>query len=88
MDYCHECRRHLNGALACAGCGRPAEELRHDDPGPPSADAVFELARDEEPPRPASRRAQPPDGRAPGRAGSRRAARAADGRRARRRRGR
>ncbi|MFF1482572.1 hypothetical protein ACFVYD_34340 [Streptomyces sp. NPDC058301] len=28
MDYCHACRRHLNGALACAGCGTPAEELR------------------------------------------------------------
>ncbi|MEU1098666.1 hypothetical protein ABZ389_36330, partial [Streptomyces sp. NPDC005877] len=28
MDYCHVCRRHLNGALACAGCGTPAEELR------------------------------------------------------------
>ncbi|WP_147267278.1 hypothetical protein [Streptomyces sp. SDr-06] len=27
MDYCHSCRRHLNGALACAGCGTPAEEL-------------------------------------------------------------
>ena len=25
MDYCHPCRRHLNGALACAGCGTPAE---------------------------------------------------------------
>ncbi|MCX5382651.1 hypothetical protein [Streptomyces sp. NBC_00083] len=27
MDYCHACRRHLNGALACAGCGTPAQEL-------------------------------------------------------------
>ncbi|WP_438294028.1 SCO2400 family protein [Streptomyces sp. HUAS TT7] len=27
MDYCHSCRRHLNGALACAGCGTPAEAL-------------------------------------------------------------
>ncbi|WP_406395618.1 hypothetical protein [Streptomyces sp. NBC_00887] len=25
MDYCHPCRRHLNGALACAGCGTPAD---------------------------------------------------------------
>ncbi|MFC7884153.1 hypothetical protein ACFUVV_20075 [Streptomyces sp. NPDC057376] len=24
MDYCHPCRRHLNGALACPGCGVPA----------------------------------------------------------------
>ncbi|MGW4288117.1 SCO2400 family protein [Streptomyces sp. NPDC004673] len=23
MDYCHPCRRHLNGALACPGCGAP-----------------------------------------------------------------
>lgn len=28
MDYCDQCRRHLNGALTCAGCGRSAEELR------------------------------------------------------------
>ncbi|MER7187703.1 hypothetical protein ABT404_51015, partial [Streptomyces hyaluromycini] len=28
MDYCHPCRRHLNGALACAGCGTPIETLR------------------------------------------------------------
>jgi hypothetical protein len=27
MDYCHPCRRHLNGALACPGCGTPVEEL-------------------------------------------------------------
>ncbi|MEU5398934.1 hypothetical protein ABZ348_06485 [Streptomyces sp. NPDC005963] len=33
MDYCHPCRRHLNGALACAGCGTPAPELI----GPPAA---------------------------------------------------
>lgn len=24
MDYCAPCRRHLNGALICAGCGAPA----------------------------------------------------------------
>src|SRR4051812_21111122 len=28
MDYCHPCRRHLNGALACPGCGTSVEELR------------------------------------------------------------
>jgi hypothetical protein len=27
MDYCHPCQRPLNGALACAGCGTPAEAL-------------------------------------------------------------
>ncbi|MFD7609508.1 hypothetical protein [Streptomyces sp. NPDC059828] len=32
MDYCYQCRRHLNGALACAGCGTPAEELRYHNP--------------------------------------------------------
>ncbi|MFF9910552.1 hypothetical protein [Streptomyces sp. NPDC013457] len=32
MDYCHQCRRHLNGALACAGCGTPVEELRYETP--------------------------------------------------------
>src|SRR5690348_13511742 len=24
MDYCDPCQRHLNGALACPGCGTPA----------------------------------------------------------------
>ncbi|MET8948633.1 hypothetical protein ABZX30_35215 [Streptomyces sp. NPDC004542] len=28
MDYCHPCRRHLNGALACPGCGSPAGPIR------------------------------------------------------------
>ncbi|MFF2506970.1 hypothetical protein ACFVTY_26885 [Streptomyces sp. NPDC058067] len=28
MDYCHPCRRHLNGALACPGCGTPADACR------------------------------------------------------------
>ncbi|MGW0816071.1 SCO2400 family protein [Streptomyces viridiviolaceus] len=28
MDYCHPCRRHLNGALACPGCGAPAGQIR------------------------------------------------------------
>ncbi|WP_428849386.1 SCO2400 family protein [Streptomyces lycopersici] len=27
MDYCSPCRRHLNGAVSCPGCGRPVEEL-------------------------------------------------------------
>lgn len=29
MDYCPPCRRHLNGALACPGCGTPAGFLPH-----------------------------------------------------------
>ncbi|MGW2515279.1 SCO2400 family protein [Streptomyces scopuliridis] len=37
MDYCPQCRRHLNGALICAGCGTPAEELRQHHPVHPGA---------------------------------------------------
>ncbi|MET7649996.1 hypothetical protein [Streptomyces sp. NPDC005486] len=42
MDYCHPCRRHLNGALACPGCGAPAPQLRAYppaayEPEPPAA---------------------------------------------------
>ncbi|MDV9192723.1 hypothetical protein R6L23_31705, partial [Streptomyces sp. SR27] len=36
MDYCNACRRHLNGALACAGCGTPVEELRYETPHIPA----------------------------------------------------
>ncbi|WP_420706089.1 SCO2400 family protein [Streptomyces sp. NRRL S-455] len=32
MDYCDPCRRHLNGALACPGCGTSAESLRWREP--------------------------------------------------------
>ncbi|MEV6193282.1 hypothetical protein AB0M19_12880 [Streptomyces sp. NPDC051920] len=44
MDYCHVCRRHLNGALACPGCGTPVDELGADAEGagarpPTGADA-------------------------------------------------
>ncbi|MEU6661152.1 hypothetical protein [Streptomyces sp. NPDC046821] len=28
MDYCHPCRRHLNGAVTCPGCGTPADVCR------------------------------------------------------------
>ncbi|MER6469465.1 SCO2400 family protein [Streptomyces collinus] len=27
MDFCHPCQRHLNGALACPGCGAPAQSV-------------------------------------------------------------
>ncbi|MCG0287692.1 hypothetical protein [Streptomyces sp. PSAA01] len=27
MDYCSPCRRHLNGAVSCPGCGTPAGDL-------------------------------------------------------------
>lgn len=40
MDYCIACRRHLNGALACAGCGTPAEYLIPAGPPRPAASAA------------------------------------------------
>lgn len=27
MNYCYACRRHLNGAFSCPGCGTPADRL-------------------------------------------------------------
>ncbi|WNI24925.1 hypothetical protein [Streptomyces sp. ITFR-16] len=56
MAFCQPCQRHLNGALACAGCGTPAEAL-----SPYAAPAPFGHepdARDEKaaPPAPAGRR--------------------------------
>ncbi|MGX4690787.1 SCO2400 family protein [Streptomyces sp. JNUCC 63] len=33
MDYCSSCRRHLNGALVCPGCGAYAPDI-----APPAAD--------------------------------------------------
>ncbi|KIF00403.1 hypothetical protein PL81_41420, partial [Streptomyces sp. RSD-27] len=37
MNYfCPACQRHLNGALACAGCGTPAEYLAAPAPGAPA----------------------------------------------------
>lgn len=27
MDYCSSCRRHLNGALMCPGCGAYAPDI-------------------------------------------------------------
>ncbi|MFJ8075082.1 hypothetical protein ACIQ7Q_14410 [Streptomyces sp. NPDC096176] len=80
MDYCHPCGRHLNGALACAGCGTPVEELRHHSPSAPEPDHVYELDVEPEPadrPGPRrSRRQAAPQRRKPA------------GRRARKRRGR
>ncbi|MFB7651661.1 MULTISPECIES: hypothetical protein [unclassified Streptomyces] len=46
MDYCHPCRRHLNGALACPGCGTPFEQLGSAEPPLTATGAVT-------PPRPA-----------------------------------
>ncbi|MGI5399282.1 SCO2400 family protein [Streptomyces sp. CA-135486] len=65
MDYCHQCRRHLNGALACAGCGTPVEELRHLSPSAPAADHVYELDEVSEPVGHRRSRRQPPSRRKP-----------------------
>ncbi|WP_329228500.1 hypothetical protein OG488_11695 [Streptomyces sp. NBC_01460] len=76
MDYCHPCQRHLNGALACAGCGTPADAL--------APYAVTDLsARDAEP----AREARDASGTSGHRRRSREAARRR-GRRTHRRRGR
>jgi hypothetical protein len=32
MDYCSSCRRHLNGALVCPGCGAYAPDIAPDRP--------------------------------------------------------
>ncbi|MFD6322951.1 hypothetical protein ACFWOL_08760 [Streptomyces sp. NPDC058442] len=48
MDYCHPCRRHLNGALACPGCGTPVETLR----AHPEASAAPQAAYEEDVPEP------------------------------------
>lgn len=37
MDYCAACRRHINGALSCPGCGTPAHQLGEKGSGDVSA---------------------------------------------------
>ncbi|MEV7995759.1 hypothetical protein AB0O67_28825 [Streptomyces sp. NPDC086077] len=53
MDYCSSCRRHLNGALVCPGCGAYAPDIApaprgHDEPEsayvPPAPEAGPEAA--------------------------------------------
>lgn len=70
MDYCHPCRRHLNGALACPGCGAPAQQLRAYPPAAyepePEPYALEPYTQEPEPyPRDASAHESPgdPDGR-------------------------
>ncbi|CAM5713505.1 Zinc ribbon domain-containing protein OS=Streptomyces fumanus OX=67302 GN=GCM10018772_02010 PE=4 SV=1 [Streptomyces fumanus] len=53
MDYCHPCRRHLNGALTCPGCGTPVDRPSAGETEPPPG-----------PPREASATAIGPRGRA------------------------
>ncbi|MFE6359551.1 hypothetical protein ACFVP3_06025 [Streptomyces sp. NPDC057806] len=75
MDYCHPCRRHLNGALACPGCGAPARQLPaypgEEDPRPAAYDPYQEAEHAPEP--------VAVDAGAGGRAAARRTARGARG---------
>ncbi|MFF8844021.1 hypothetical protein ACF08N_15070 [Streptomyces sp. NPDC015127] len=80
MDYCHPCGRHLNGALACAGCGTPVEELRRYSTSAPEPGHVYELDVEPEP--------APPGPRAARRQAQSRRKAAPAGRRGRKRRGR
>jgi hypothetical protein len=73
MDYCHPCRRYLNGALACPGCGAPTREPRSHE-GDPGDGSRPDGGTVQEPPRvgggdsagPRSRRRAARDGPAPG----------------------
>ncbi len=40
MDYCSSCRRHLNGALACPGCGAYAPDIAPSAIGGPTVSAA------------------------------------------------
>ncbi|GAB2926675.1 SCO2400 family protein [Streptomyces heilongjiangensis] len=40
MDYCSSCRRHLNGALVCPGCGAYAPDIAPSAPGTTVSTAV------------------------------------------------
>ncbi|MFF7265651.1 hypothetical protein ACFZCL_35965 [Streptomyces sp. NPDC008159] len=40
MDYCSSCRRHLNGALVCPGCGAYAPDIAPSAPGTTTSMAV------------------------------------------------
>ncbi|MGW0615638.1 SCO2400 family protein [Streptomyces sp. NPDC002788] len=50
MDYCSSCRRHLNGALVCPGCGAYAPDIAPSaadgraGPAPATAPAAWEAA--------------------------------------------
>jgi hypothetical protein len=40
MDYCSSCRRHLNGALVCPGCGAYAPDIAPSAVGGPAVSAL------------------------------------------------
>ncbi|WP_419796416.1 SCO2400 family protein [Streptomyces fuscus] len=81
MDYCHPCRRHLNGALACPGCGAPVEELRvYASEEAPRTDSYERYEETASAPEPAARETAEEAVRPGGRAATRRAARGRRGR--------
>ncbi|MBC2901493.1 SCO2400 family protein [Streptomyces cupreus] len=81
MDYCHPCRRHLNGALACPGCGAPVEDLRTYASEEASRTAPYEAYDEaEREPEPVEVGAAAEAARPGGRAASRRAAQGRRGR--------
>ncbi|WP_406381219.1 hypothetical protein [Streptomyces sp. NBC_01618] len=93
MDYCHPCQRHLNGALACAGCGTPAEALSHYATPAFTGHEPDAEREPSAPPRPGGRRrgrgaARPTRGTSGSRRPDRRAGAQRRGKRAHRRRGR
>ncbi|OIK28218.1 hypothetical protein VT52_005935 [Streptomyces malaysiense] len=45
MDYCSGCRRHLNGALVCPGCGACAPDVAPGAGGSPARAAMTEVPR-------------------------------------------
>ncbi|MGW2767112.1 SCO2400 family protein [Streptomyces sp. NPDC001275] len=44
MDYCSTCRRHLNGALVCPGCGAYAPDIAPDVTAPLTTDTATDSA--------------------------------------------
>ncbi|MDX2838566.1 SCO2400 family protein, partial [Streptomyces ipomoeae] len=88
-DYCHPCRRHLNGALACPGCGTSVEELRayadEGDARPEDAEDTSAASEDEPGRRSSRRRAARERGGSAGARSSRRDRKAAAHRRRRKR---
>ncbi|MET9970391.1 hypothetical protein ABZZ80_31885, partial [Streptomyces sp. NPDC006356] len=42
MDYCSSCRRHLNGALVCPGCGAYAPDIAPSAVGGHAADTWYD----------------------------------------------
>ncbi|MEW1910734.1 hypothetical protein AB0442_20170 [Kitasatospora sp. NPDC085895] len=60
MDYCAPCRRHLNGALSCPGCGAAGGPAPVDVTAVLPARSTARPARDGEPHRRRSRRTAAP----------------------------